>query len=119
MKEEEEVASFFLRVDEIGTSITWLGDIVKQMVVVQKIMRTLPTRFNPKVSVLEDISDLDDLTRGKLNGILIAYEMRTEPKNVSRKVVAFKAIGKSKYGRNECQLQLIDQIKRRPTSKGD
>ena len=43
MKEEEYVASYFLRVDEIVNFITWLGAVVKENVVVQKVMRTLPT----------------------------------------------------------------------------
>ena len=54
-------------------SITGLGAIVKEKVVVQKIMRTLPTRFNPKVSVLENRRDLDNLTKDELYGILTTY----------------------------------------------
>ena len=30
MKEEEDAASYFLRVDEIVNYITWLGDAVKE-----------------------------------------------------------------------------------------
>ena len=48
-------------------------------------MRTLPPRFDSKVSVLEDESDQDKLTKSELHGILIAYEMRTEKENPSRK----------------------------------
>ena len=41
--------------------------------------------------VLEDISDMDDLTKDELYGILTTYEIRTEPENVYMKEVAFKA----------------------------
>ena len=61
----------------------------------QNIMRTLHTWFNPKVSVLEDKSDLDDLTKDELYGILKTYEMTTKPESESEKEVAFKAIGRS------------------------
>ena len=92
MKEEEYVASYFLRVDEIVNSITGLGDTIKnKSSVVQKIMRNLLTWFNPKVYVLEDKSDLDDLTKDEIYGILIAYKMRIEPENVSRKEFVFQA----------------------------
>ena len=63
MKEEEDVATYFLRVDEIVNSITGLRATIKEKSVVQNIMTTLPTKFNSKVSILEDISYLDDLTK--------------------------------------------------------
>ena len=85
MKEEEDIDSYFLRVDEIVNSIIGLGSTIKENYVVQNIMRTLPTRFNLKVSVLEDKSDLYDLTKDEIYGILKTYEMRREPNNVSRK----------------------------------
>ena len=90
MKEEEDVASYFMRFNEIVNSIIGLGATVKEKVVVQKIMRALPTCFNLKVSSLEDRSDLDDLTKDELYGILTTYEMRIEPKNEPRKVGALK-----------------------------
>ena len=55
MKEEEDVASYLPRVDELVNSIIGLGDNIKDKSIVQNIMRTLPTWFNIKVSVLEDM----------------------------------------------------------------
>ena len=74
MKEEEEIATYFLRVDEILNSIVGLGATIEEKPVVQKIMRTLPSWFNSKVSVLEDIFDLDNLLKDVLYGVFIAYE---------------------------------------------
>ena len=73
IKEEEDVSSYFLRVDEIVNSTTRIGATVQDKSFVQKIMRTLPTRFNPKVSILKEKRDMDDLTKDELYGILIAY----------------------------------------------
>ena len=58
-------------------------------------------RFNPKVLVLEDISDLDDLTKNELYRIITTYEMRTRPENISKKIVACKATWKPKSSRNK------------------
>ena len=88
-KEEEYISLYFLIVDEAVNSIIGIRFIIKENLVVQKIMRTLPTRFNSKVSILEDISDLDHLTKHKLYGILTTYEMRIEPKNESRNKSTF------------------------------
>ena len=66
-------------------------------------MRNIPTRFNPKVLFLEDISDLDNLTKDELYGIIIAYEIRIEPKNVSRKEATFKETWNPKFNKSECK----------------
>ena len=89
----------------------------------QNIMRTLPTQINPKVLVLEEKSDLDDLTMDALYGILTTYEMRTKPKNVSMMEVAFKATRKLKSNISECrnpsdqsdeeEVNLMRRLKRR------
>lgn len=41
--------SFFLRVDEVVNVMMGLGEIIKESVMVQKILRSLPSKFNPKV----------------------------------------------------------------------
>ena len=78
MKEDEDIASYFLRVDEIVNAIIGLGEEIKESVIVQKLLRSLPMRFNPKISALEEISDLDSISMDKLHGIFTSYEMRTE-----------------------------------------
>ena len=45
----EEIATCFLRVDEIVNSIAGLGETVEEKTIVQKNMRTLPICFSPKV----------------------------------------------------------------------
>ena len=40
------------------------------------MLRSLPLRFDPKISSIEEIKDLDNLKMDELHGILIAYEMR-------------------------------------------
>ena len=77
--------------------------MIKENSVVQKIMITLPAWFNSKVSVLEDISDLDDLTKDELYGILKAYEIRTKPENVSKKESTFTIMGNPKSSKSECR----------------
>jgi hypothetical protein len=78
MKEDEDISSYFLRVDETVNAIVGLGEEIEESVIVQKILRSLPMRFNPKISTLEEISDLDSISMDELHGIFTAYEMRTE-----------------------------------------
>ena len=55
-----------------------MGEIVDEKTIIWKILRTLPGRFNPKVSVLEYSANLDKLSKEELHGVLIAYEMRLD-----------------------------------------
>eukprot|EP00253_Pinus_taeda_P009538 PITA_09538 len=78
MREDKDVAAYFQRVDETTNTLEGLGEPTETKFVVQKILRTFPTRFNPKVSLLEEISNLTNLIIDELHGILMAYEMRIE-----------------------------------------
>jgi hypothetical protein len=53
-------------------------------------------RFDPKISTLEERTDIDILSMDKQHGIFIAYEMRIEQDNPIMKEVAFKASKKRK-----------------------
>jgi hypothetical protein len=54
MKEGEDIASYFLRVDEIVNTIRGLGQKIENFVNVQKIIRSLLMIFDPKISSLEE-----------------------------------------------------------------
>ena len=53
MKEEENIGEYILRVDEFVNAIRGLGGKLKEKEVVSKVLRTLPIRYDPKVSTLE------------------------------------------------------------------
>ena len=80
MKEDENIASYFLRVDEIDNNLRRLGEIVPKEAILYKVLRSLPMRFDSKVSVLEDKKDLDNVTMDEVHGILTTSEMRTKTK---------------------------------------
>ena len=78
MKEEENIKTYFLRVDEIVNIIIGLGERIEESVIVQKILRSLPMIFISKISTIEERSYLDTMTVDELHETLTAYEMRTE-----------------------------------------
>jgi hypothetical protein len=59
MKEDEDITAYFLRVDETVNAIIGLGEEIEESVIVQKILRSLPMRFNPNISTLEERLDMD------------------------------------------------------------
>jgi hypothetical protein len=55
-----------------------LGEEIKVSIIVQKVLISLPMRFDPKISTLEERADLDSINIDELHGIFTVYEMRTE-----------------------------------------
>jgi hypothetical protein len=78
MKEDENIVAYFLRFDEIVNVVLGLGEEIKDYVIVQKVLRSLPMRFDPKISTLEEREDLNSISMDELHGIFIAYEMRNK-----------------------------------------
>eukprot|EP00253_Pinus_taeda_P001430 PITA_01430 len=96
MDVEEYIASYFIRVAEVVNSLNGLDENIEESTIVQKVLRSLPDRFDSKISAIEEIKDLDTLNMDELHGILTAYEMRKGgPRS---KDATFKA-SKSKKGK--------------------
>jgi hypothetical protein len=53
MKEDENISAYFLRDDETMNAIIGLGEENEESVIVQKVLRSLTMRFDPKISGLE------------------------------------------------------------------
>jgi hypothetical protein len=58
-------------------AIVGLGEEVNEFVIVQKVVRSLPMRFDPKISSLEERVYLDSISMNGLHVIFTTYEMRT------------------------------------------
>jgi hypothetical protein len=78
MKEDENISTYFLQVDETINAIIVLGEEIQESVIVQKVLRSLPMRFDPKISTLEERKDINSISMDELHGIFTTYEMRIE-----------------------------------------
>ena len=109
MKEDENIVDYFLQVDEVFNTLRGLGEIIPEQAIVHKVQRFLPMRFDSKVSVLEDIKDLDTITMDEIHGILTAYEMRAEKENPSRRESTIKASKKTRGSKQDCSKSSSDE----------
>jgi hypothetical protein len=91
MKEEENIVEYLHRVDEVVNSIRAAGEELTDKPIVQNILRSLPMRYDAKISTIEDRPELDKLTVDQLHGILTTYEMRTGNEKPSKGETTFKA----------------------------
>ncbi|KAH9300270.1 hypothetical protein KI387_011853, partial [Taxus chinensis] len=72
MKDAENVTAHLLHVDEVVNAIKVLGENIEESMIIQKILRSLPLRFDANVSGIEEMKDLDKLSMDELHGILTA-----------------------------------------------
>ena len=91
MNEDEIVSKYFLRVEELVNAMKGLGEKIEDAFLVQKILRSLPNRFNPKVSAIEELNDLKTMSIDQLLGTLTAYEMRIINDKSTTREAYFKA----------------------------
>ena len=107
MDDEEDISWYFLRVVEVVNSLKGLEENIEESTILQKVLRSLPDRFDSKVSAIEEMKHLDTLKMDELHGILIAYEMRKG--SPSSKDAAFKA-SKSKKGKEWIPVVMIPML---------
>ena len=85
------------KVFNVVNAIRSLGEDLLEVVVVKKILRSLPPMYNPMVSVLKD-RDLSIVTLDELQSMMVAYEMRMEMSGSikSNKEISFQTMEKMK-----------------------
>ncbi|XP_059069957.1 uncharacterized protein LOC131859824 [Cryptomeria japonica] len=92
MNEDENIAAYFLRIDEVVNARKGLGEDIKEHDVVSKVLRTILPKFEMKIFALEEKKHFSNMTLHKLQGILTTYEMRISNNVASTsKETAFKA----------------------------
>ncbi|CAL2268340.1 unnamed protein product [Prunus armeniaca] len=75
MSETESISEFYERVEMITNEAMSLGQPIEELLVVQKILRVLPSRFRAKKTAIMEVQNLNEIKLGKLVGKLKTYEM--------------------------------------------
>ena len=89
-----------------------LGETIREPSLVQKILRSLPDRFNPKVSAIEELNDLKALSFDQLLGTFTAYEMRIVKDKPTSREVSFKADKNEDSEPDEIEEKLVKRLKK-------
>ena len=93
MGESEMFDEFYAHFTNIVNSSFNLGERIPKSQVVKKILRSLPERFNPKVTVLNSLRNIDNMKSEELFVDLQTYELDMFPQNPKKKdkSIALKA----------------------------
>jgi hypothetical protein len=90
MNEDETISKYFLRVEELVNAMKGLGEKIEDAFLFQEILRSLPDRFNPKFSAIEELNDLKNMSIDQLLGTLYDYEMRISKDKSTTREASFK-----------------------------
>ena len=80
MEEDECFNDFEIKLMDIVNQNHQLGDPYSDGRIKQKIMRSLPERFESKVTALEENSGFKDMKPSEVIGRLLAYESKKAPR---------------------------------------
>jgi hypothetical protein len=112
MKEDETIGKYFLRVEGMVNAMKALGETIGEPSLVHKILRSLPDRFNPKVSSIEELNDLKTLSFDQLLGTLTAYEMRIVTDKPTSREASFKADKSEDSEPDEIEEKFVRRLKK-------
>jgi hypothetical protein len=75
-------------------------------------LRSLPDRFNPKVSAIEELNDLKTLSFDQLLGTLTAYEMRIVIDKTTSREASFKEDKNEDCEPDEIEVKFVRRLKK-------
>ncbi|TYK21443.1 gag-pol polyprotein [Cucumis melo var. makuwa] len=93
MTEDETVSEYNERVLEIANDSLLLGEKIPESKIVSKVLRSLPRKFDMKVTAIEEAQDIMTLKLDELFGSLLTFEMAISDRESKKgKGIAFKSI---------------------------
>ena len=83
MRESDSVESFFTHVVGLINQMKSHGETIEDRKVVEKVLRSLPSKFDPLVVALEETKDFSQFSIDELHASLINHEYRLNRSNTS------------------------------------
>ena len=75
MEEEESFDEFYAKLKDIVNLAFNLGEIIPELKIVRKVLRSLPERFHAKITAIEESKDIDKIPLTELVSNLQTYEL--------------------------------------------
>ena len=101
MKERESVNEYFARTLTIANKMRIHGETMGDVVVIEKILRSMIPKFNYVVCSIEESNDIDTLTIDQLQSSLLVHEQRMNGPAVEEQALKVTYEDRSRGGRGQ------------------
>ena len=97
MNENETFTKFYEKLSDIANKYSSLGEKLEENVLVRKIVKVLPARFQTKLTAIEEAKDLDKMKVEELMGSLRTFELnqkirqKGKTEEIKEKSIALKS----------------------------
>ncbi|XP_019435024.1 PREDICTED: uncharacterized protein LOC109341542 [Lupinus angustifolius] len=81
MKESDSISYYFTKIRSLTNLMKGCGEVMRDQLVVEKVLRTLTPRFDHIVVVIEESKDLEVFKIDELQSSLEAHEQRIKERN--------------------------------------
>ena len=108
MKSEETISEMFARLMEITNGLKGLGREYSNAELVRKVLRSLPSSWHTRATVIEESKNLATLSLEELIDSLMTYEInvkRNEDNTRKKKSIALKAMNDAKSSSEEEEFE--------------
>ncbi|KAL4341003.1 hypothetical protein GQ457_08G035090 [Hibiscus cannabinus] len=107
MKDDELIKDFSNRLMDVVNQIRLYGENLPDAKVVEKVMISVPQRFEAKISAIEESCDMTSLTIADLVSKLEAQEQRVSMRAIEASEGAFLAAhkGKTNHAEKDCRFK--------------
>ncbi|XP_020220457.1 uncharacterized protein LOC109803343 [Cajanus cajan] len=85
MESNETVVDYITRVQTMVNTMKGLGEKMAELQVIEKVLRTLPMKFDHIVVEIEESKNLEDMSLDELQGSLESHELRLIERGEERK----------------------------------
>ena len=75
MEKDESFNEFYAKLKDIANSAFKLGETILEPKIVRKVFRSLPERFQAKITAIEELKDIDKIPLTELVGNFQTYEL--------------------------------------------
>ncbi|TYK12276.1 gag-pol polyprotein [Cucumis melo var. makuwa] len=111
MTEVESVSDYNKRVLEIANESLLLDEKIPDSKIVRKVLRSLPRKFDMKVTVIEEAHDITTLKLDELFCSLLTFEMATADRESKKgKGIAFKSTHVSEEAVSDTEVNMNESI---------
>ena len=75
MEEDESFNEFYAKLKDIVNSAFNLGETIPKPKIVRKVLKSLPERFQAKITAIKELKDINQIPSTELVGNLQTYEL--------------------------------------------